>query len=128
MELRTVVNQMHKSPEFFDHDRAKHASGKLLFNCRIIPGRGSWLDLNLIKDIYILELIERKNYQLLLPICVGFNKDKIIETFYTTNKYTYNQKLSWSTQFNPENYKRPIKLSFDLITQKIIKSFIERKN
>ena len=38
---RVVVNQMHRSGVFFDHDKGKtHASGKLLFNCRIIPGRG----------------------------------------------------------------------------------------
>ena len=44
---RVVVNQMHRSPGvFFDHDKGKsHASGKLLFNCRVIPNRGSWLDL-----------------------------------------------------------------------------------
>ena len=43
---RVVVNQMHRSPGvFFDHDKGKtHASGKLLFNCRVIPNRGSWLD------------------------------------------------------------------------------------
>ena len=43
---RVVVNQMHRSPGvFFDHDKGKtHASGKFLFNCRIIPNRGSWLD------------------------------------------------------------------------------------
>ena len=47
---RVVVNQMHRSPGvFFDHDKGKsHASGKLLFNCRVIPNRGSWLDLSLI--------------------------------------------------------------------------------
>ena len=43
---RVVVNQMHRSPGvFFDHDKGKtHSSGKLLFSCRIIPSRGSWLD------------------------------------------------------------------------------------
>ena len=50
---RVVVNQMHRSPEFFDHDKGKsHASGKLLFNCRVIPNRGSWLILNLMLKIY----------------------------------------------------------------------------
>jgi DNA-directed RNA polymerase subunit beta len=30
---------------FFDHDKGKtHSSGKLLFNARVIPYRGSWLD------------------------------------------------------------------------------------
>ena len=39
---RVVVNQMHRSPGvFFDHDKGKtHASGKKLFNCRVIPNRG----------------------------------------------------------------------------------------
>ncbi len=43
---RVVVSQMHRSPGvFFDHDYGKtHASGKYLFNSRIIPYRGSWLD------------------------------------------------------------------------------------
>ena len=43
---RVVVSQMHRSPGvFFDHDFGKtHTSGKLLFNARIIPYRGSWLD------------------------------------------------------------------------------------
>ena len=63
---RVVVNQMHRSPGvFFDHDKGKtHASGKLLFNCRIIPGRGSWLDFEFDpKDLLFLELIEKRNYQ-----------------------------------------------------------------
>jgi len=43
---RVVVSQMHRSPGvFFDHDFGKtHTSGKYLFNSRIIPYRGSWLD------------------------------------------------------------------------------------
>jgi DNA-directed RNA polymerase subunit beta len=43
---RVVVSQLHRSPgAFFDHDKGKsHASGKLLYNARIIPYRGSWLD------------------------------------------------------------------------------------
>ena len=64
---RVVVNQMHRSPGvFFDHDKGKtHASGKFLFNCRVIPNRGSWLDLNMmLKIFYILEL--QKKYLLAL--------------------------------------------------------------
>src|SRR5512145_1525013 len=43
---RVVVSQLHRSPgAFFDHDKGKsHASGKLLYNARVIPYRGSWLD------------------------------------------------------------------------------------
>ena len=120
---RVVVNQMHRSPGvFFDHDKGKtHASGKLLFNCRIIPGRGSWLDFEFDpKDILYFRIDRKKK----LPItsilfALGFTKDKIIETFYTTSKYSYNATTkSWATDFNLENYKRPQKLSYDLIDAK----------
>ena len=60
---RVVVNQMHRSPGvFFDHDKGKtHASGKLLFNCRIIPGRGSWLDFEFDpKDILYFRIDRKK--------------------------------------------------------------------
>src|SRR3972149_22542 len=42
---RVVVSQLHRSPgAFFDHDKGKsHSSGKILFNARIIPYRGSWV-------------------------------------------------------------------------------------
>ena len=47
---------------------------------------------------------------------LGFSKEKIIETFYSTSKYQYNSETkNWSTEFKSENYKRPIKLSYDLI-------------
>ena len=60
---RVVVNQMHRSPGvFFDHDKGKtHSSGKLLFNCRIIPGRGSWLDFEFDpKDILYFRIDRKK--------------------------------------------------------------------
>ena len=43
---RVVVSQMNRSPGvFFDHVKGQtHARGKLFFNFRIIPNRGSWLD------------------------------------------------------------------------------------
>ncbi|VFP79889.1 DNA-directed RNA polymerase subunit beta [Candidatus Erwinia haradaeae] len=43
---RVIVSQLHRSPGvFFDSDKGKtHSSGKILYNARIIPYRGSWLD------------------------------------------------------------------------------------
>ena len=60
---RVVVNQMHRSPGvFFDHDKGKtHASGKLLFNCRVIPNRGSWLDFEYdVKDFLYFKIDRKK--------------------------------------------------------------------
>ena len=128
---RVVVNQMHRSPGvFFDHDKGKtHASGKLLFNCRIIPGRGSWLDFEFDpKDILYFRIDRKKK----LPIttilyALGYTKEKIIETFYTKDKYTYNSEAkNWTTNFDPNNYKRPIKLSFDLVDAKTNKKVLSK--
>ena len=58
---------------------------------------------------------------------LGYNKNKIIETFYTTSKYSYNDvNKSWTTEFNPEDYKRPIKLSYDLVDSKNNKKILSK--
>ena len=117
---RVVVNQMHRSPGvFFDHDKGKtHASGKLLFNCRIIPGRGSWLDFEFDpKDLLYFRIDRKKKLPITtLLYALNLTRDKILETFYDYSEYMYDNKTkSWFTKFQPENYKRPIKLLFDLI-------------
>jgi len=47
---------------FFDHDKGKsHSSGKLLFAARIIPYRGSWLDIEFdAKDIVYARIDRRR--------------------------------------------------------------------
>ncbi|MDC1096651.1 DNA-directed RNA polymerase subunit beta [Pelagibacteraceae bacterium] len=128
---RVVVNQMHRSPGvFFDHDKGKtHASGKLLFNCRIIPGRGSWLDFEFDpKDIVYFRIDRKKK----LPItsilyALGLTKNDIINTFYTVSDYSFNkEKKLWSTKFNPENYRRPLKLLHNLIDAKTNKKVLSQ--
>ena len=83
---RVVVNQMHRSPGvFFDHDKGKtHASGKLLFNCRIIPGRGSWLDFEFDpKDILYFRIDRKKNFQLQqFYLLLVFQKKKLSNILY----------------------------------------------
>ena len=107
---RVVVNQMHRSPGvFFDHDKGKsHASGKLLFNCRVIPNRGSWLDFEFdVKDLLYFR-VDRKKKILIstLLLALGFNKADIVKEFYEKETYSYDEKeKKWKTKFNPENYK-----------------------
>ena len=120
---RVVVNQMHRSPGvFFDHDKGKtHSSGKLLFNCRIIPGRGSWLDFEFDpKDILYFRIDRKKKLPVTtILLALGYDKKKIIETFHTISKYTFDKDTKmWITDFNPENFKRPIKISYDLVDAK----------
>ena len=107
---RVVVNQMHRSPGvFFDHDKGKsHASGKLLFNCRVIPNRGSWLDFEFdVKDLLYFR-IDRKKKILVstLLLALGYSKNDIVNEFYEKEVYSYDKKISkWKTKFDPENYK-----------------------
>ena len=45
---RVIVSQLHRSPGV-DFSEETHASGKKLHSCRIIPERGSWIELNVSK-------------------------------------------------------------------------------
>ena len=89
---RVVVNQMHRSPGvFFDHDKGKtHASGKLLFNCRVIPNRGSWLDFEYdVKDLLYFRIDRKKKiYISTLLLALGFSKQDIANEFYEICKET----------------------------------------
>ncbi len=107
---RVVVNQMHRSPGvFFDHDKGKtHASGKLLFNCRVIPNRGSWLDFEYdVKDLLYFKIDRKKKiFASTLLLALGFSKSEIVDEFYDNEVYNFDPKTEkWKTKFNPENYK-----------------------
>ena len=107
---RVVVNQMHRSPGvFFDHDKGKsHASGKLLFNCRVIPNRGSWLDFEYdVKDLMYFRIDRKKKlYASTLLQALGYTKTDIVNEFYESETYSYDTNLKkWKTKFDPENYK-----------------------
>ncbi len=107
---RVVVNQMHRSPGvFFDHDKGKtHASGKLLFNCRVIPNRGSWLDFEYdVKDFLYFKIDRKKKiFSSTLLLALGYTKPEIVDEFYESEQYIFDSKTEkWKTKFNPENYK-----------------------
>jgi len=107
---RVVVNQMHRSPGvFFDHDKGKtHASGKLLFNCRVIPNRGSWLDFEYDVKDFLYFRIDRKKKILAttLLLALGFSKNEIVDEFYEKEIFSYDAKIKkWKTKFNPNHYK-----------------------
>ena len=88
---RVIVSQLHRSPGvFFDHDRGKtHSSGKLLFNARIIPYRGSWLDFEFDhKDcVYVRIDRRRKLPATVLLRALGFDNEQIIAQFFETNRF-----------------------------------------
>ncbi|MEY2700281.1 MAG: DNA-directed polymerase subunit beta [Pseudomonadota bacterium] len=90
---RVIVSQLHRSPGvFFDHDRGKtHSSGKLLFNARIIPYRGSWLDFEFDhKDcVYVRIDRRRKLPASVLLRALGYDNEQIIGQFFETNRFMF---------------------------------------
>jgi DNA-directed RNA polymerase subunit beta len=114
---RVIVSQMHRSPGvFFDHDKGKtHASGKLLFACRIIPYRGSWLDFEFdAKDIVFARIDRRRKLPVTtLLYALGMDQERIMDAYYNTVDYKHHKK-GWVTRFFPERL-RGTRPTYDLV-------------
>ncbi|WP_299938991.1 DNA-directed RNA polymerase subunit beta [uncultured Pelagimonas sp.] len=115
---RVIVSQMHRSPGvFFDHDKGKtHSSGKLLFACRIIPYRGSWLDFEFdAKDIVFARIDRRRKLPVTtLLYALGLDQEAIMDAYYDTVSYELKKAGGWSTKFFP-NRVRGTRPSYDLV-------------
>ena len=114
---RVIVSQMHRSPGvFFDHDKGKtHSSGKLLFAARIIPYRGSWLDIEFdAKDIVHARIDRRRKIPVTsLMQALGLDAEEILRTFY--KHITYKRtKDGWRVPFDA-NRLRGYKAVNDLV-------------
>jgi DNA-directed RNA polymerase subunit beta len=87
---RVVVSQLHRSPGiFFDHDQGKtHSSGKLLYSARVIPLRGSWIDLEFDpKDILYVRIDRRRKFPVTLLLkALGYSTSDLLETFYPCDR------------------------------------------
>ena len=150
---RVVVSQMHRSPGvFFDHDFGKtHTSGKYLFNARIIPYRGSWLDFEHDAKNNIHARIDRKRkfpvttlFKCLLSNhsekyikecednkiepdakrILGMTAEEILSIFYDNIVYKKND-YGWSFKEDLTFFKAKI-LNFDLLDSKNGKVIISK--
>jgi DNA-directed RNA polymerase subunit beta len=105
---RVIVSQMHRSPGvFFDHDKGKtHSSGKLLFAARIIPYRGSWLDIEFdAKDIVYARIDRRRKIPVTsLLFALGLDGEEILRTFYKHIAYK-RAKEGWRVPFDANRLK-----------------------
>ena len=142
---RVVVSQMHRSPGvFFDHDFGKtHTSGKYLFNARIIPYRGSWLDFEHDAKNNIHARIDRKRKfpvttlfkcllsnlsEIYLKNCeenkiepdskriLGMTNEEILSLFYDSISYKKNN-FGWTSKQDLSFFKSKI-LNYDLLDTK----------
>jgi DNA-directed RNA polymerase subunit beta len=88
---RVIVSQLHRSPGvFFDHDKGKtHSSGKLLYNARVIPYRGSWLDFEFDPKDMVYARIDRRRKlpATILLRALGLETNEILEMFFDNDKF-----------------------------------------
>ncbi|WP_413113826.1 DNA-directed RNA polymerase subunit beta [Thaumasiovibrio sp. DFM-14] len=83
---RVIVSQLHRSPGvFFDSDKGKtHSSGKVLYNARVIPYRGSWLDFEFDpKDnVYVRIDRRRKLPASIILRALDYTTEQILDMFF----------------------------------------------
>ncbi|EGM76952.1 DNA-directed RNA polymerase, beta subunit [Rheinheimera sp. A13L] len=88
---RVIVSQLHRSPGvFFDHDRGKtHSSGKVLYNARVIPYRGSWLDFEFdAKDNLFVRIDRRRKLPATILLrALSLSTEEILSTFFESTRF-----------------------------------------
>jgi len=114
---RVIVSQLHRSPGvFFDHDRGKsHSSGKVLYNARVIPYRGSWLDFEFDPKDNVFVRIDRRRK---LPASIilralEYTDEQILDMFFETTQYEVRRNKIYM-QLIPERLRGETAL-FDIL-------------
>ena len=100
---RTVVTQLQRSPGAF-FDQSFHPNGAKLFNARIIPIRGSWIDFTTDINDILFTIIDRKRKfpATLLLRSLGFSSD---EDIYNAFDLVLSLDVS---KINPDDYSKYI--------------------
>ncbi|HSX20313.1 MAG TPA: DNA-directed RNA polymerase subunit beta, partial [Gammaproteobacteria bacterium] len=106
---RVVVSQLHRSPGvFFEHDKGKtHASGKLLYAARIIPYRGSWLDVEFDpKDCIFVRIDRRRKLpSTVLLRALGYSTEDILNLFFAANTFHFKENGKIVLELVPERLR-----------------------
>src|SRR5580698_1216108 len=95
---RVVVSQLHRSPGIA-FESSIHLNGKVLYSFRIIPDRGSWLEVQLdTNDLLYIYLDRRKRRRKFLATTflrsIGFSGDgDIIKLFYNIEKLNLTKEV-----------------------------------
>jgi DNA-directed RNA polymerase subunit beta len=95
---RVVVSQLHRSPGIC-FETTTHTNGKVLFGFRIIPDRGSWIEVQFdTSDLLYVYLDRRKRRRKFLATTflrtLGYPSDEdLVNLFYTTETLKLSEKL-----------------------------------
>ena len=105
---RVVVSQLHRSSGvFFNHDKGKtHSSGKVIYTSRIIPVRGSWIDMEIDhKGIVHIRIDRRRKFPItILYKAIGYSSEDILSYFYETEKFVVRGKRIFK-KFNEDSFR-----------------------
>src|ERR1043166_3903961 len=101
---RVIVSQLHRSPGvFFEHDKGKtHASGKLLYAARVIPYRGSWVDLEFDpRDIIYVRIDRRRKFHATVLLrALGMTTEDLLNYYYKSDTIVFDGRKP-ALVFNP---------------------------
>ncbi len=114
---RVIVSQMHRSPGvFFDNNNA----------ARVIPYRGSWLDIEFdSKDLLFIRIDRRKKLSLIFLLkSLGMNNEDILNYFYDKSLVIIENQDLYSIPYDFNELKG--ELSHDLIDSKTKKVLLKK--
>ncbi len=106
---RVIVSQLHRSPGvFFDSDKGKtHSSGKLLYNARVIPYRGSWLDFEFDpKDCLFVRIDRRRKLPATILLrALEYDTAQMLDMFYETDTVEVDKDGIFTLDLIPERLR-----------------------
>ncbi len=104
---RVIVSQLHRSPGIFydtSISTTTSAAGKKIYSCRVIPYRGSWLDIEYDhKDIVHARIDRRRKIHVTVLLrALGYQPEELLTTFYPVERIKLDgRKIFKKTE--PEN-------------------------
>lgn len=96
---RVVVSQLHRSPGICS-ESAIHANGSTIFSMRIIPDRGSWIEIQFDTSDLIWIFMDRRRRRRKFLVstflrALGYGSDEeLLGLYYTFEKYKLNKSLT----------------------------------
>jgi DNA-directed RNA polymerase subunit beta len=91
---RVIVSQLHRSPGIlFEHEKGRTHTGKPLYSARIIPHRGSWLDLEFdTKGLLYVRIDRRRKFPVTILLrSLGYSAEELLAYFYQTEKIFFKE-------------------------------------
>ncbi len=132
---RVVVSQLHRSPGIC-FESSVHLNGKVLYSFRIIPDRGSWLEVQFdTNDLLYIYLDRRKRRRKFLATtflrAIGYGSDtQVIELFHTIETLKLKENLedeALSTKVLIEEVRDGeivVARAFELLTQAVVRQIL----